>query len=91
MAISKEEFVKRIGAECVGGKLIVGEMTERRIIGEMSPNFELTDEGQEMFAAADRDASAELISKAKAAAKKNVAVAETPAAPEGDAADKPAA
>jgi hypothetical protein len=69
MAISIEDFIKRVGAEIVGGKLIIGEMLERRHIGTLYPTTELTDEGKELLALHDKQAADEIIAKGKGSKK----------------------
>jgi hypothetical protein len=68
MAMTADEFVSKIGAEVVAGKIIVGERTGRRIIGDVYPKFELNDEGKALFTSASQDPDPAPAKKGKAAA-----------------------
>lgn len=52
MAMTLKEFVEKTGAEVVGGRLIVGERSDRRFVGSVEDGvFNLNAEGQELQAA----------------------------------------
>lgn len=52
MAMTLKEFVEKTGAEIVGGRLIVGERSDRRFVGSVEEGvFNLNAEGQELQAA----------------------------------------
>jgi len=52
MAMTLEEFVKRTGAEEVAGNIIVGQMSERKIVGVVADGtFNLNADGQTILAA----------------------------------------
>lgn len=52
MAMTMEEFVKRTGAEVVGGNVIVGQMAERKIVANVLEGiFTLNADGQVILAA----------------------------------------
>lgn len=52
MAMTMEEFVKRTDAEVVGGNVIVGVMTERKVIASVIEGvFTLNADGQAVLAA----------------------------------------
>jgi len=52
MAVSYEQFMEATGAELVCGNIIVGQLAERRKVGEVTDDgvFNLNDEGKAMVA-----------------------------------------
>lgn len=52
MAVSYEQFMEATGAELVAGNIILGQMSDRRKVGEISDDgaFNLTDDGKAMIA-----------------------------------------
>lgn len=50
MAVSYEQFMEATGAELVCGNIIVGQMADRRKVGEVTDDgvFNLNDEGKAM-------------------------------------------
>lgn len=67
MTITTQEFVKHIGAEIVAGRIIVGEMAERRIIGDLGHTLSLTEEGQALLADAEAAIAKKLARKKESA------------------------
>lgn len=52
MAMTLKEFLEKTGAEIIGGRLVVGERSDRRFVGSIEEGtFTLTEEGQELQAA----------------------------------------
>lgn len=51
MAISYEQFMEATGAELVCGNIILGQMADRRKVGEVTDDgvFNLNDEGKAMI------------------------------------------
>lgn len=71
MAVSLEEFIEISGAEVCGDRLIVGQMAERRFVGDLTEGvFSLNDEGKAIVADYEAKREAE---KAEAAASKSKA------------------
>jgi hypothetical protein len=92
MAMSIQDFIAHAGAEVVGDKIIVGEMANRRVIGDMVPVVVLTEEGQAMLAAAEAEAVQESKPRVPRHMKpKAETAAPAPDAPAGDATETPAA
>lgn len=52
MAVSYEQFMEATGAELVCGNIIVGQMGDRRKVGEVTDDgvFNLNDDGKSMVA-----------------------------------------
>ena len=52
MAVSYEQFMEATGAELVCGNIIVGQLADRRKVGEVTDDgvFNLNDEGKAMIA-----------------------------------------
>lgn len=52
MAMTLKEFLDKTGAEIIGGRLVVGERSDRRFVGSIEDGtFTLTAEGQELQSA----------------------------------------
>ena len=62
MAYSREEVAEKLGAEIVGGNLIVGERATRVFVGKTSEEgvFTITEEGEALLAAAEKNKKVDL-------------------------------
>lgn len=90
MSMSIQAFIAHVGAEITADKIIVGELAERRVIGDMVPVVTLTEEGRTMLEQAEAETQ-ESKPRAPRHMQRKPVDPVAPEAPAADAGEAPAA